>query len=743
MDPNERKPRDGKRYEFPVHSERTRALAAAMDTAYAQGPPQGYTPSRSVFPASNAYAVEPIPYPSQMTAPPAHSRMDVDTQVSTEEERRWNREQERRSWQQYRPPSPQYQRPEFSRMQRPPSIERLRDDVVRSRAPHPLEGEVARLREENERLQSRLRLAEFDRQQRDQKMAFLEEQLETRVSKNYRRDDSRSSSYHPYPRPERSGYSRDSSPGPDRSKRSLRPSAGPRPVVGQSSASTAPAPSPNYPRINQSLDTAMADASRQVPPPPAVPVVSRPAASGTATAPAPTFEQDPYKWDEARGDDEYDSDDSAEFVRKEKLRQIRVENKAARDKKGTAPPEVSYDTSEELHGPWSGVAIETVEDWERLRDAAIGGDTFAVGYVAFLNTKYQRPGINRTPGISRLLRGYMTVASAQKDALKDYKAKTLALKKKAQASTTAPAITAPPGAPSMSRNPPQEGVDSSDYYISYSPPGNSLALPGSKIREFSSDTTNPGDPPQAVGRDWAVTPVARWPLGLRVSGTNGNPREPSAGELGGDPASPFLPDVEMLRWISELSPFRRRQDASTRNARRTWYNGCINLFSVPGLYAALIKRIGFPSGNRRRERFPFDTRNLDVFHIALWFHDHGLYPQHPELQEIERWARLVRGMDGDIMDSEGRWNTSPRSIATMLEGNPALAELSTTFQYPPRVPSAHARSWATAAERFVNERRVASGLSELRGDIAPKDESDDETMGDAVERSEPGPSRST
>jgi len=82
-------------------------------------------------------------------------------------------------------------------MQRPPSIERLRDDVVRSRAPHPLEEEVVRLREENERLQSRLRLAEFDRQQRDQKMAFLEEQLETRVSKNYRRDDSRSSSYHP------------------------------------------------------------------------------------------------------------------------------------------------------------------------------------------------------------------------------------------------------------------------------------------------------------------------------------------------------------------------------------------------------------------------------------------------------------------------------------------------------------------------------------------------------------------
>ena len=97
-------------------------------------------------------------------------------------------------------------------------------------------------------------------------------------------------------------------------------------------------------------------------------------------------------------------------------------------------------------------------------------------------------------------------------------------------------------------------------------------------------------------------------------------------------------------------------------------------------------------------------------------------------------------MDGDIIDLEDNWNTSPRNTASMLEGNPTLAELMTMFQYPPQVPSAHARSWATAAERFMNERRVASGLSELRGDIAPKDESDDEAMADAVERPKPGPS---
>jgi len=74
-------------------------------------------------------------------------------------------------------------------------------------------------------------------------------------------------------------------------------------------------------------------------------------------------------------------------------------------------------------------------------------------------------------------------------------------------------------------------------------------------------------------------------------------------------------------------------------------------------------------------------QNLDVFHITLWFHDHGLYPQHPELQEIEWWARLVQGMDGDIIDLEGNWGTNPRNIASMLEGNPALAELNTLPGY--------------------------------------------------------------
>jgi hypothetical protein len=242
-----------------------------------------------------------------------------------------------------------------------------------------------------------------------------------------------------------------------------------------------------------------------------------------------------------------------------------------------------------------------VKDWERIYNAAIGDD-FALGYIAFLNTKYQRPGATRSLGIAHLIRGFTVLPKLRPDSMKAYKAKITALKK--QAGAVAPSPTPNPPAPpadqsSSLRNPLPEGVDSSDYYVSQSPPGNSLTLPGSLQRVFATDTSNPCDPPQAVGCDWAATPVALWPLGLRVFGANGILREPTGAEIAGEPASPFLPDVEMMQWISELSPFCQRMDTSTRAARYAWYNICICLFSVKGLYAALIEHLGFPMGNHR------------------------------------------------------------------------------------------------------------------------------------------------
>jgi hypothetical protein len=147
------------------------------------------------------------------------------------------------------------------------------------------------------------------------------------------------------------------------------------------------------------------------------------------------------------------------------------------------------------------------------------------------------------------------------------------------------------------RNPLPEGVDSSDDYISQSPPSASILLPGVS-KPSKGPTTNPRDPPQSVGCNWAQTPVRNWPFGMRVSGTSG-PRNPTDAELTGAPASPHLPDIKVIWWISELSPFRHQGILSTRITRRTWYEMCVNLFSVQGLYCTLVNRGGFPLGNRR------------------------------------------------------------------------------------------------------------------------------------------------
>ena len=618
---------------------------------------------------------------------------EVDSRESTEGERRHERERRRRP----RSPSPRRN----------------------------MEEENARLREENEHLSDLLRIARFEQDQAAEKARFLQEQIDRLSSRANRRDDHRPSLYHPYPRAERFGYSREGSPGPDRLRRSGRSSTANltppavRPDANVMSSS----------RTTVSQDVPMADATAPVERAPAMEAAAPRAPSSSQ---APVHTDDPYA-DDGKDDSEGELSDG-EYAKREEYRMIRTEHKAARraarGKAAQPPPEPYVSSSSELHGRWLGVSIESVADWENLLAAAHNGDRHAIGYIAYLNTRYQRPDSTRTQGITALIKGYSSFAGTHKRALKDYKLQVARIKRQTlDEGTAAPPPTHPPRTlvPDV-RNPLPEMVDSSDDYISQSPPSASIPLPGfSELSEGS--TTNPRDPPQAVGRDWAETPVRNWPFGMRVSGNSG-PRNPTDAELAGVPASPHLPDVEVIRWISELSPFRRRGVFSTRVARRAWYAMCVDLFSVPGLYRALVRRGSFPLGNRRRERFPFDTRNVDFMQVATWFHDHGLDAADPTVAEMERWATLLRGNSGGILDEDGNWNAEPYNIARALEAIPASADLASTFQYPPRVPSAHARSWGTASEMSVDQRRASLNLPNIIIGVATSDESEDTEMAD-------------
>jgi hypothetical protein len=119
--------------------------------------------------------------------------------------------------------------------------------------------------------------------------------------------------------------------------------------------------------------------------------------------------------------------------------------------------------------------------------------------------------------------------------------------------------------------------------------------------------------------------------------------------------------------------------------------------------------------------------------VAIWFHDHGLVTVDPTIVEIEQWAKLLRGHSGGVLDEDGTWNAEPHSIIRSLEAIPTSANLASVFQYPPRVPSAHAQSWGTVSEIFVDQRQASLNLPIIVIGVAIIDESEDTEMADTPE----------
>jgi hypothetical protein len=117
--------------------------------------------------------------------------------------------------------------------------------------------------------------------------------------------------------------------------------------------------------------------------------------------------------------------------------------------------------------------------------------------------------------------------------------------------------------------------------------------------------------------------------------------------------------------------------------------------------------------------------------VATWFHDHGLDAADPTIAEIKQWAKLLRGQSGGVLDEDG--NAEPYSIAHALEAIPVSADLASTFQYPPCVPSAHTRSWGTASEMSVDQRRASLNLPNIIIGVAQSDESEDTEVADTPE----------
>ena len=120
---------------------------------------------------------------------------------------------------------------------------------------------------------------------------------------------------------------------------------------------------------------------------------------------------------------------------------------------------------------------------------------------------------------------------------------------------------------------------------------------------------------------------------------------------------------------------------------------------------------------------------MDFIHVAIWLHDHGLSPRSPQVEDIERWARLVRETppSNERVDEDGDWNTSPRNLQGVLdEYGRQLADIQLQFHYPPQAPSAHSRLWSTASEIAVDQRCHQTSVNRLYPSVADHEDDDAE-----------------
>jgi hypothetical protein len=194
---------------------------------------------------------------------------------------------------------------------------------------------------------------------------------------------------------------------------------------------------------------------------------------------------------------------------------------------------------------------------------------------------------------------------------------------------------------------------------------------------------------------------------------------------------PDSDDVMAQRILSDTMPPRRHRDTSTKVARLHYSNMFINLFSIPGLYRTLTTRLGAPLGHRIRDGFPFDTRNMDLIHVAIWLHDHGISSTALEVRQLETWASRVRAIS-DHRSEDGNWPSFPVNLEQVeTESFELLNSLTLNFLYPPRVPSLPSRSWSTAAETYVAAARRRENLEPLVTGVSETDEPTDDEMAPA------------
>jgi hypothetical protein len=264
------------------------------------------------------------------------------------------------------------------------------------------------------------------------------------------------------------------------------------------------------------------------------------------------------KWNMAQGYDDFfneeddQSDDNLEikdgFDHRECLCMTRAIHKAARDKgKGKEiPPAMSYDSHELIHGKWASRRIISMEDARALEEAMRKKDQHALGYLSYINSTGQVSTNPRSVGMEYLLRQYNSIAKEHAPALKKYKNSLVSYKRNvAKGSTSSNQRPPAPQVPvRVTLTEHGHSVGDTDHYRLASP----IYHQGSEYppQEDDIQMSNPRDPPQSVGLDWARVTMWNWLRGMRIDPGQGHIPRHTTDEDGDTLQSPFLPDIQAV-----------------------------------------------------------------------------------------------------------------------------------------------------------------------------------------------------
>lgn len=574
-----------------------------------------------------------------------------------------------------------------------------------------LEEENRRLRAEVFDLQQQVRRTEFEHTLTRERLTMLEgDRGPSTISRDRstisdRRVESRS--YHPYPRRGNPPPVRDSSVGPERSVPSRYSTTDRAPPPAAPSRTT----DREIRRMPTMQASSVTNARRQrVPSPPRPPPGVEPIGLARRGDPYEDFLND-------SDDNEYDDDDRE---RREVDRVNRAWNRQARRHRQPPPTPKNLESTAELHGVWVDRPIDSIDQWNSLRNAVISGDDHALRYLQYLNTKHQINATHvRSEGIRALVQGFGSIIKHDAVATRYERLRSKNRKPRADVSSGPNAIVLDGPAPA-----PAGPSSSSTTANTAAEPV--VRLPQSTSASSSNSNRRPG--PSATNEQlvhwWSKRPVPHWPQGLRLY--NGDFPPDSAFGC----SRPLKDDVAAMRYLWETNPARRHQENATKQSRRAWHNAFVSLFSTWGLYKEIVSRLGAPMGHRIRAPFPFDTRNLELHHVAAWLHDHGLDPSSTTSEGIQDWAHAARARHERTRPADGAWVAPPHDVESWRQQNDStLAGLATHFAYPPIARIVGTRPYLTESEAFVAANRQAADLPPtVLNSVSPDEECPDDEM---------------